>query len=344
MRAAVFHGPRDIRVSEVSDPVSRPGEVLIKVERAGICGSDVNRFRYGSHPWPPGFIMGHEFCGEIAELAPEVSGWRVGQQVVVEPTLYCGACFYCQEGHHNRCVDFVRRGITGAGTDGGFAEYVRVPAYQLHGRPAELAANLASLVEPTAVSVHGWRLADMDRPDSVVVVGIGNIGLLAIVVAKAKGARQIIAIGKYAPRQELALAYGAGLVLEPDDAGLQDRIVEQTDGLGAALVLEAAGTPGSLRTAVAAARKGGKIVVFGVFHEEVTLDYRTILLHEKQIIGSVIYQRQDFADAIRILTRGEVDTRRHITDEIALDAIVSRGFVPLSERRAEHIKIHVYPD
>jgi (R,R)-butanediol dehydrogenase/meso-butanediol dehydrogenase/diacetyl reductase len=341
MRAAVFHGPRDIRLSEVPDPTPKTGEVLVRVQRAGICGSDVKRFLYGSYPWPPGFIMGHEFCGEIAELGPEVGGWRVGEQVVVEPTLYCGACFYCRQGHHNRCVDFMRRGITGSGTDGAFAEYVRLPAYQLHRRPPELSTSLATLVEPTAVSVHGWHLAGLDRPDSVVVVGTGNIGLLAILVARAKGARQIIAVGKYPPRQDLARAYGAQLVLEPDDARLQDLILERTEGLGATLVLEAAGTPSSLRTAVAAARKGGKIVVLGVFQEEVALDYRTILLHEKQIIGSLIYQRADFADAMRLLARGEVDTRRHITGEIPLEAIIPRGFVPLSEKRAEHIKIQV---
>lgn len=341
MRAAVFHGPRDIRLSEVPDPTPKAAEVLIRVQRAGICGSDVKRFLYGSYPWPPGFIMGHEFCGEIAELGSEVRGWRVGEQVVVEPTLYCGACFHCRQGHHNRCVDFMRRGITGSGTDGAFAESVRLPAYQLHRRPPELSTNLAALVEPTAVSVHGWQLAGLDRPDSVVVVGTGNIGLLAILVARAKGAKQIIAIGKYPARQELARAYGAELVLEPDDARLGDRLLERTEGLGAALVLEAAGTPSSLRTAVAAARKGGKIVVLGVFQEEVALDYRTILLHEKQIIGSLIYQRQDFADALRLLARGEVDTRRHITGEIPLEAIVSRGFVPLSEKTAEHIKIQV---
>src|SRR3990172_2824132 len=176
------------------------------------------------------------------------------------------------------------------------------------------------------------------------VVGTGNIGLLAILVARAKGARQIIAVGKYPPRQDLARAYGAQLVLEPDDARLQDLILERTEGLGAALVLEAAGTPSSLRTAVAAARKGGKIVVLGVFQEEVALDYRTILLHEKQIIGSLIYQRADFADAMRLLARGEVDTRRHITGEIPLDTIVSGGFVPLVEKKADHIKLHVLPE
>jgi len=343
MQAAVFHGPRDIRLTDVADPTPQTGEVLIKVQRAGICGSDLNRFHYGSHPWPPGFIMGHEFCGEIAALGPDVSAWQVGQQVVVEPTLYCGACFYCQQGYHNRCVDFVRRGITGSGTNGGFAEYVCVPAYQPHVRPPELSVDVGALVEPTAVSVHGWRLAALEQPDSVVVVGLGNIGLLAVLVAKTRGAGQIIAIGKYAPRQELARVYGASLVLEPNDPRLQERIVEHTDGLGAALVLEAAGTPSSLRTAVEAARKGGKIVVLGVFHEEVALDYRMILLSEKQILGSLIYQRQDFADAIAILAAGQIDKRRHITAELPLQDIVTRGFIPLSERKAEHIKIQIAP-
>ena len=343
MQAAVFHGPRDIRLTDVPDPIPQSGEVLIKVQRVGICGSDLNRFHYGSHPWPPGFIMGHEFCGEIAAVGSGVTAWSVGQQVVVEPTLYCGTCFYCQQGVHNRCEDFVRRGITGSGTNGAFADYVCVPAYQPHLRPPHLCTELAALVEPTAVSVHGWRQAAVEQPDSVVVVGIGNIGLLAILVSKYRGAQQIIAVGKYTPRQELALAYGASLVLEPDDPRLQERLLQCTHGLGAELVFEAAGTPSSLRTSVTAARKGGKIIVMGVFHEEVALDYRMIQLAEKQVIGSLIYQRQDFADAITILSHSEVDRQRHITGKIPLSDIVSDGFIPLSEHKAAHIKIQVYP-
>ena len=343
MRAAVFHGPGDVRVTDVADPRPRAGEVVVNVAVAGICGSDVIRFRFGSHPWPPGFILGHEFCGEVAEVGPEVHGWRVGAPVVVEPTLSCGACFYCRDGHPNRCVEFVRRGITGAGTDGGLAECVRVPAYQLHARPATLAPEMAALVEPTAVSTHGWRLAGVDRPDSVVVVGIGNIGLLAVLVARARGAGAIVAIGKYAARQELARAYGASVVLEPNDPRLVEHVQERTHGLGAPVVFEAAGTPSSLRTAVATSRKGGKIVLLGVHHEAVALDWRQVLMNEQQILGSLVYRRDDFADAIAILAAGAVDLPRHVTGTIALDAIVPQGFVPLVERRAEHIKIQVRP-
>ncbi|ETW96716.1 MAG: hypothetical protein ETSY1_25400 [Candidatus Entotheonella factor] len=135
MLAAVFHGPRDIRLADIPEPSPEAGEVLVRVLQAGICGSDLNRFHYGSHPWPPGFIMGHEFCGEIAAIGSDVTQWQVGQPVVVEPTLYCGTCFYCQQGYYNRCVDFAARGITGSGTNGGFAEYVCVPAYQPHVQP-----------------------------------------------------------------------------------------------------------------------------------------------------------------------------------------------------------------
>ncbi|MBI1734593.1 MAG: alcohol dehydrogenase catalytic domain-containing protein [Candidatus Rokubacteria bacterium] len=343
MRAAVFHGAHDVRVSDVPDPRAGAGEAVVKVSVVGICGSDVNRFRFGSHPWPPGFIMGHEFTGEVVEVGAGVAGWAVGAPVVVEPTLACGACFYCREGHPNRCVDFVRRGITGSGTDGGFAEFVRVPAYQLHARPAALAPEIAALVEPTAVSTHGWRLAGIERPDTVVVVGIGNIGLLAVLVARAKGARDVVAVGKYAPRQALARAYGAALVLEPDDPHLLARIHERTGGLSAALVFEAAGTATSLRTAVEAARKGGKVLLLGVQHEEVALDWGRVLMNEQQIIGSIIYRRDDFADAITILATTGIPVARHITGTIPLDDIVSDGFVPLIERRAEHVKIQVRP-
>ena len=121
------------------------------------------------------------------------------------------------------------------------------------------------------------------------------------------------------------------------------RILERTNGLGAELVLEAAGTPSSLETAVAVARKGGKIVILGVFHEEVALNVRMVQLMEKQLLGSLIYQRQDFADAIQILAGGGIDKGRHITAEIPLHDSVSHGFVPLCEQRAAHTKIQVYP-
>jgi len=330
-------------VTDVPDPRAGAGEAVVKVSVAGICGSDVNRFRYGSHPWPPPFIMGHEFTGEVVEVGVDVGGWAAGAAVVVEPTLSCGGCFYCREGQPNLCVEFVRRGLTGSGTDGGFAEYVRVPAYQLHARPAALALEVAALVEPTAVSTHGWRLAGLDRPDSVVVVGLGNIGLLAVLVARAKGARDVIAVGKYAPRHALARAYGAALVLEPDDPDLLDRIRARTGGLGSTLVFEAAGTPASLRTAVEAARKGGKVVLLGVHHEEVALDWRRVLMNEQQIIGSIIYRHDDFADAITTLAAAGVEIPQHVTGTIPLDDIVSRGFVPLIERRADHVKILVRP-
>jgi (R,R)-butanediol dehydrogenase/meso-butanediol dehydrogenase/diacetyl reductase len=343
MRAAVFHGPHDVRVTDVADPHARAGETVVRVSVAGICGSDVNRFRYGSHPWPPGFIMGHEFTGEVAEVGEDVAGWAIGAPVVVEPTLSCGACFYCRAGDPNRCVEFVRRGLTGSGTDGGFAEYVRVPAYQLHARPAAVSPEVAALVEPTAVSTHGWRLAAIDRPDSVVVVGLGNIGLLAVVVAHAKAAAEVIAVGKYAARHDLARAYGATLVLDPDDPHLLDRIAERTGGLGAGVVIEAAGTPTSLHTAINAARKGGKVILLGVHHQEVAIDWRRVLMNEQQIIGSIIYRRDDFADAISILGAAQIDVARHITATVALEEIVSRGFMPLVERRADHVKIHVRP-
>jgi (R,R)-butanediol dehydrogenase / meso-butanediol dehydrogenase / diacetyl reductase len=342
VRAAVFHGAGDVRLTDVADPVPGADEVVVRVTRAGICGSDVNRFRFGSHPWPPPFVMGHEFCGEIARVGPGVADWREGDPVVVQPTLTCGTCLYCRRGRQNLCVEFARRGLTGSGTDGGFAEYVRVPAYQPHRRPSELSPEVACLVEPMAVSVHGWNLAGLERPDTVAVIGTGNIGLLAILAARTKGAGLIVASGKYAGRQELARAYGASLVLEPDDPDLVERVREATGGLGADLVLEAAGSPSSLRSAVALACKGGTVVVLGVMHEPVALDYRQVLMNEQRILGSIIYRRPDFAEALEILTRAGADPR-HVTGTIALEDIVSRGLVPLTERRGEHVKIQVCP-
>ena len=342
MRAAVFHGAGDVRLTDVADPVPRADEVVVRVTLAGICGSDVNRFRFGSHPWPPPFIMGHEFCGEIARVGPGVREWREGDPVVIQPTLTCGACVHCRRGRPNLCVDFARRGLTGSGTDGGFAEYVRVPPDQPHRRPAALSQEVACLVEPMAVSVHGLNLAGLDRPETVVVTGIGNIGLLAVRAARAKGAGQVLAVGKYADRQALARADGAALVLEPDDPALAERVREATGGLGADLVLEAAGSPSSLRTAVALAGKGGTIVVLGVMHEPVALDYRSVLMNEQRILGSIIYCRPDFAEALEILARDGADPR-HVTATIPLEDIVTRGLAPLAERRGEHLKIEVRP-
>src|SRR5262245_10074271 len=160
---------------------------------------------------------------------------------------------------------------------------------------------------------------------------------------RARRAEDVIAVGKYPLRQELARAYGAAVVLEPDDPRLVARIHERTGGLGAALVFEAAGTATSLLTAVDAARKGGTVVLLGVHHEPVALDWRRVLMNEQRIIGSIIYRRDDFADAIGILASGTIDLDRHVTGTIPLADIVPRGFVDLIDRRSQHVKIQVRP-
>jgi L-iditol 2-dehydrogenase len=236
MWAAVYHGPGDLRIEEVPAPLANAGELLLRVEEASICGTDL-RVYHGQHRlFPPGTVRipGHEVVGVIAEIGSGVSGYAVGQRVFVAPNIGCGHCRQCVSGANNLCPDYQAVGLT---MDGGFAQYMRVPAQALlQGNVMPVRADLdpavAALIEPLACVLRGQRALGIRAGDFVLVLGAGPIGVMHVKLARLSGARRVLVSEPNPLRLELAQRAGADLVINPTEEDLAAAVAAETGGQG----------------------------------------------------------------------------------------------------------------
>jgi L-iditol 2-dehydrogenase len=258
-------GPGNMALLETPVPTPRGNEVLIEVKAAGICGTDIHIKHDGYPYWPP-VIMGHEFSGVIVEVGAEVSGWQAGDRVVAEPhTLACGRCELCRTGNIQLCA---AKRSPGWGIHGAFARYLAMPVHLLHRLPDTISFEEGAVVEPAANVVHDVLERGRVEPnDTVVVLGPGPIGLMALMAARAVGAGQVIVVGTAEDeetRLPTALELGADAIIV---AGRQDpvqRVMELTGGRGADLVVEASGSPRAIASTVGMVRRMGRIAAVGL--------------------------------------------------------------------------------
>src|SRR5581483_4642821 len=219
MRVAELIAPRKFRLAAGQIPVPAPGEVQVRVEAVGICGSDLHAYAEGTigdTPCRYPMVLGHEPSGTVVATGPGVTGWRPGDRAVLEPALYCYHCEYCRAGRYNICAHI--RFLSNPGEPGFFREHVNLPAKNLLPLPASISLELGSLVEPLAVALHSVRLASVGAGETVAVFGAGPIGLLTIACLKIAGAGRIWAFDPLAHRREMAAAMGADGSLDPDNA------------------------------------------------------------------------------------------------------------------------------
>ncbi|WP_158890559.1 2,3-butanediol dehydrogenase [Amycolatopsis anabasis] len=346
MRAAVWYGARDVRITDVDLPAPGPGEVRVEVAYCGICGSDLHEYRDGPHAIPVSaphpasgvtapLVLGHEFCGTVAEVGPGVTGPAPGDPVAVEPNYRCGACPRCEAGEYNICRHFGFAGLMG---HGGLAEYATVPAYMLHPLPPSVSLEQAAVFEPAAVALHALRRSGAGRGDTVLVLGLGPIGLLIVLLAAELGVGRIIAADVAANRLALAGELGATDLVDAAEPGVGGRVRALTRGQGADLAFEVVGAEATLRTCQAATRRGGKIILVGL-GGEVSLDAFSLVNDEQSIVTSVGY-RYCHPELIRLA--GRVDLTPIVTSVIALDDVVTAGFDALLGS-ADQIKVLVRP-
>lgn len=343
MKAAVWYGEKDVRVEEREVRSVQAGQVKIKVEYAGICGSDLHAYHHGvgiqeeqehplSHQKAP-LTLGHEFAGTIVELGENVSGINVGQRVVVEPLYHCGVCEYCLHGQYNQCVDF---GFVGLNSDGGFAEYVVVEAYMVHQIPDEVSFEEGALVEPTAVAMHAVRHSSLKVGQKVVVYGAGPIGLLTVLCAKAAGASQIFAVDVFDERLDLAAKLGA-IPVNSAKVNATEVISQQSGGID--IAFEAAGVQPTMDSAVSIVKKGGQVVVIAAISKPLQVDFFQLLVKEATITATLAY-RHIFPEIISLIAAGALDVKQVITHTIKLDDIVEQGLELLLSDKS-HAKILV---
>ncbi len=340
MHAAFCTQPGTFEVRDTPRPDPQPGEAVVKVRSCGVCGSDLHFF-HGGFP-PPPVCPGHEISGEVSAVGNGVTSLRAGDRVAIEPLVVCGACWACRVGDYQLCRTLR---ILGTMLDGGFAEYVRIPAYALFPLPAAVDYAVGALTEPLAVCAHAVRLANVRLGDRVVVLGAGTIGLLSIAASKAAGAAEVWITARH-PQQCAAAARlgatrvfsGANAASELSDAAHESPIDVVIETVG--------GTADTLNDAVLLVRRGGTIVVLGVFTSMPSFNALVLMAHEVRLIGSLTYGRSgpraDFDVALQLLADDPERFRSLITHRVAL-AEITRGFETAADKRSGSIKVTVQP-
>jgi len=303
-------GEGTIEFMEWPEPRPGPGQVKIRVKGAGVCGSDVSVYReHISIPMNLPIIIGHELCGEIAEVGEGVEHYRVGDRVTSETTYYkCGRCSFCQIGWYNMCP---QRLIIGFRAHGAYAEYCVVPEISLHRLPESVDFMSGALCEPLAVCTHAtYELTGIYPGDWVYVSGPGPIGLLCLQLAKAAGAN--VAIGGVAQDEErlkIAQSLGADRTLRLDREDPAAILKDLTGERGADIVMECAGVPASVSMGLEVVRKRGKFTQIGLFGRPIEIDFEKICFKEIQVTGSFGSKWTTWEKAIQMLGEGKVQTK-----------------------------------
>ena len=310
MRAAVLHAPRDMRVEEVPDPEASDGQVVLRMLSNGLCGSDLEIWRTGR---PQPVILGHELAAEV------MSGPHAGRIAAVSQGNSCGACERCTDGLAHFCTSATGLGaVRFGGLLGGLGEYVTAPAERVMPAPDGVDPALLSLAEPLAVSMRSLDHREVGEARWAVVLGCGPIGLMSIIVARAAGAQHIVAVEGRPRRAALARAMGADLVLEPGDEVRRE--VRRLTGIGADVVIEAAGVPPTVAMAGALARPGGHVFLQGIPHDPVPIVIAQWTLKEITVHTSVGQSLDQHRRAMEfIVTRTDVPFDRFITRRASLD-------------------------
>jgi threonine dehydrogenase-like Zn-dependent dehydrogenase len=301
MKALVWLGARKMRIQEVPDPRPQEHEVLLRVDMTSICGSELSGYLGESSLRRPPLIMGHEFCGTIVDVAPDVTSVAVGQHVTVNPTIPDGDCPLCRSGRQNLCLT---RSIIGVHRPGAFAEYVAVPAGACHSIPAGLDHSSGALIEPAACAIRVIEVGRVSLGTSVLVIGAGPVGLMIVQAARSAGAERVVAVDTNPRRLEMARAFGASDTIEPGDGLVDEQARQLTAGLGCDVAVDAVGMAVTRRQAIASVRRGGRVVLFGLHEDDTAVPGNLIVRSEIEVLGAFTYTLANFETAVAMVTHG----------------------------------------
>jgi 2-desacetyl-2-hydroxyethyl bacteriochlorophyllide A dehydrogenase len=288
MKALVLEEYNKLVYKDVSDPVIKNNEVLVKVKACGICGSDVHGLDGSTGRRIPPMIMGHEASGIIVKTGADVRGWNVGDRVTFDSTVYPLDDWYTLNGHYNLSDNREVLGVS-PGTykrDGAFAEFIAIPQHILYRIPESVSFEKAAMVEAVAVALHSINIAEIKPGEKCVVVGAGMIGIFIIKLLNISGASDIIAIDNNPDRLGKAKLAGANKTFLSDEENLQIKILELTNNRGADISIEAVGKSESVNTAINVLRKGGTTVLVGNTSPKIDFPLQKVVTSEIKILGS----------------------------------------------------------
>jgi len=343
MKALVLKEYNKLQYEEVADPSIEEDEVLLQVKSCGICGSDVHGMDGSTGRRVPPLIMGHEASGVIARVGGAVDGWKPGERVTMDSTVWCGKCWHCRRGEVNLCESRRVLGVSCAEyrANGAFADYVAVPSRILYRIPEQVAFSQAALVEPLAVALHAVRLARPDIQETAVVFGAGMIGLMVLQCLKASGCAQVLAADVDASKLGRARECGADLSLDPEAPGFAETVLSLTNGRGADMAFEAVGVSAAVRSAVGSVRKGGRVVLVGNFSPTIELPLQTVVARQISLLGSCASQGE-YPACLSLMASGKL----RMEPILSAEAPLSEGaawFDRLYHRDPSLLKVMLQP-
>lgn len=320
MKSAILISPKVMEINRKAPvPTPGPGEVVVQVKAALTCGTDIKAYLRGHPKIPMPSPLGHEFSGDIYKIGEGVEGWAEGEAVMAVHSAPCGECAFCKMGRENLCTTIMDEKVLGA-----YADFIKLPARivktNMFKKPESLSYAEAAMLEPLACVVHGFRMTEADRPKSVLILGAGPIGLLHLMLHKKNGAKVILA-GRRADRLETAKDLGADAVLEGDLQDIAWKVTEETDGLGADLVIEATGNKDLWENSPSLVRRGGTVLLFGGCPSgtRACFDAGRVHYDEIKLMGAFHFTPSDVKAAYELLLSGKLNVSKLISGRYNLD-------------------------
>ncbi|MBZ6002774.1 2,3-butanediol dehydrogenase [Leuconostoc gelidum subsp. aenigmaticum] len=339
MKAAVWHGVKDVRVEEVELKPTKSNEVVVRVAYAGICGSDLHEYLEG-----PVFIpvdqpdeltggqapltMGHEFSGVIEKIGADVTKYKVGDHVSINPTI-------TKRNAPDDVDVYDGYSFIGLSTDGGFTSHVNVPEDSLYRLPEDFSMKLAATIEPTAVAVQAVKEGGLRFGEKVVIFGAGPIGVLVAAAAKAAGATKIVAVDLSEVRLNKALEMGATDIVNPSQVTDTVAAIKNIIPGGADVSFEVAGVQPTFEQAIDATRPRGTMVIVSIFARPITFNPMQLMNAGVKLTTTIAYSKETFQQTVDLVSSGQIDVAPVITDTIELDNIVTDGFESLTHDKSQ---------
>jgi len=340
MKAAMLYKLLDMRIEEVDIPKIDTKDVLVKMKRVGICGSDVHFYqegRIGSFIVQEPLILGHECSGEVAEVGDEVTRLKVGQRVVVEPGFVCGKCQYCRKGRYNLCREVQFYGAPPY--DGAFAEYVFTPEQNVYAIPKGMSYEEGAMIEPLSVGMMAVKMGRVTAQDVVVILGAGPIGQMSLQAAKTYGALEAYVTDIVEYRLSYAEKYGATAIVDAVKENVVDRMMELTNNEGVDVVIEASGAIPAILQAIEIVKPGGRIVLVGYPPKEVRFPVSKVIINELEIRGIHRYANV-FQTAIKAVSSGKAVVKPFVTHRFPFNKILE-GFETHIKKIGNPMKVQI---
>ncbi len=337
MRASLYTGPGKLSLTTRETPRPGPADLLVQVKACGICGTDLHIFE-GEFPATSGIALGHEYAGVVAEVGSAVGGITPGSHVAVDPNIPCGICPGCRRGDVHLCDDLQALGVT---RHGGFAEYSVVPSGQAYHVPEAVPFEACAFAEPLSCCLHGLDLAEVRAGDRVLVIGAGSIGLLMLQLVRLSGAAVVVVTEPVEAKRTLALRLGADRALDPG-AEAVGAACQDLASIGFDVVMECVGRPATAAQALGLARRGGRIVWFGVSPPGATVPVEPYLVYRNELtIRAAFINPHTFGRAVALLAQGRIQTKPLVSHHVGLGAI-AEAIGSMKAGRA--VKVLVLPD